>query len=88
MTPFDPRWCHAMQLATDGLVGDITEINAAFTFTIGPEGANNYRWSPDHGRGSRLHAGISCLAPAVELWGSQPAVIESSITQERPHVAW
>jgi xylose dehydrogenase (NAD/NADP) len=79
MTPFDPRWCHAMQLATDGLVGDITEINAAFTFTIGPEAVNNYRWSPDHGGGALLDVGIYCLGPAVELWGSQPAVIESFV---------
>jgi xylose dehydrogenase (NAD/NADP) len=79
MTPFDSRWRHAMQLAADGLVGDITEINSAFTFTIGPEGANNYRWSPDHGGGALLDVGIYCLGPAVELWGSQPAVIESSV---------
>jgi xylose dehydrogenase (NAD/NADP) len=79
MTPFDSRWRHAMQLATDGLVGDITEINAAFTFTIGPEGVNNYRWSPDHGGGALLDVGIYCLGPAVELWGSQLAVIKSSV---------
>ncbi|MDA3031434.1 MAG: Gfo/Idh/MocA family oxidoreductase [Actinomycetota bacterium] len=79
MTPFDPRWRRAMQLATDGLVGDITEINAAFTFTIGPDGTDNYRWSPDHGGGALLDVGIYCLGPAVQLWGSQPIAIEASV---------
>lgn len=79
MTPFDPRWRQAMQLAADGLVGDIAEINSAFTFKIGPEGANNYRWSPDHGGGALLDVGIYCLGPAVHLWGSQPTAIKASV---------
>ena len=79
MTPFDPRWRHAMQLATDGLVGDITEINTAFTFTIGPESAETYRWSPDHGGGALLDVGIYCLGPAVQLWGARPVAIKASI---------
>lgn len=78
-TPFDPRWRHTMQLATDGLVGDLTEINTAFTFTIGPERADNYRWSLDHGGGALLDVGIYCLGPAVELWGSQPTAIDASV---------
>jgi len=79
MTPFDPRWRHAMQLAADGLVGELTEINSAFTFTIGPERADNYRWILDHGGGALLDVGIYCLGPAVELWGSQPTAVEASI---------
>ena len=57
-----------MQLVDDGLIGTVTEINAAFTFTIGPDGADNYRWKADHGGGALLDVGIYCLGPPVRLW--------------------
>jgi xylose dehydrogenase (NAD/NADP) len=80
MTPFDPRWAELMRLATLGLIGNITEIRSTFTFTIGPEASNNYRWDPAQGGGALLDVGIYCLGPAVQLWGSTPSHIDTSIT--------
>jgi len=75
MTPFAPRWVEALRLASTGLVGDITEIRSDFTFTIGPEAADNYRWDPAQGGGALLDVGIYCLGPIVELWGSSPSTL-------------
>ena len=77
MTPFDTRWAHTMRLVDEGFIGAVTEVNAAFTFTIGPEGAANYRWNPDQGGGALLDVGIYCLGPAVQLWGSRPVAIDA-----------
>ena len=80
MTPFDPRWAEVMRLASTGLVGAITEVRSTFTFTIGPEASDNYRWDPAQGGGALLDVGIYCLGPAVQLWGSKPSHIDASIT--------
>ena len=80
MTPFDPRWAEVMRLAATGLVGAITEVRSTFTFTIGPEASDNYRWDPAQGGGALLDVGIYCLGPAVQLWGSKPSHIDASIT--------
>lgn len=79
MTPFDPRWERTFDLVADGLIGTVTEVTAAFTFTIGPDGADNYRWRPEHGGGALLDVGIYCLGPAVRLWGADPTAIEASV---------
>ena len=79
MTPFDPRWERTFELVAEGLIGTVTEVTAAFTFTIGPEAAENYRWRTEHGGGALLDVGIYCLGPAVRLWGSVPATIKASI---------
>jgi predicted dehydrogenase len=81
MTPFDPRWAHTMRLVDEGFIGSVTEVNAAFTFTIGPEGAANYRWRPDQGGGALLDVGIYCLGPAVELWGSKPVAVNATVIE-------
>ena len=78
MTPFDARWRAAMSLATAGDLGDVIDIDASFTFTIGPDGADNYRWSTEHGGGALLDVGIYCLGPIVELWGVEPDVVEAT----------
>jgi xylose dehydrogenase (NAD/NADP) len=78
MTPFDPRWAEAIRLASSGLVGRITELRSAFTFTIGPEAADNYRWDPAQGGGALLDVGIYCLGPAVQLWGADPVTVNAS----------
>ena len=81
MTPFDPRWAEALRLASSGLVGRITGLRSAFTFTIGPEGADNYRWDPEQGGGALLDVGIYCLGPAVQLWGADPITIRASMVR-------
>jgi D-xylose 1-dehydrogenase (NADP+, D-xylono-1,5-lactone-forming) len=75
MTPFDPRWQHVFALVDDGVIGLVTELEATFTFTIAPEAAHNYRWSPALGGGALLDVGIYCLGGAVRLWGADPVSI-------------
>ncbi len=79
MTPFDPRWAEALRLAATGLIGPITEVRSTFTFTIGTEAADNYRWDPTQGGGALLDVGIYCLGPAVQLWGADPVTITASM---------
>jgi len=78
MTRFDPRWTEALRLVSTGLIGRVTEVHSTFTFTIGPEAADNYRWEPAQGGGALLDVGIYCLGPAVQLWGPTPATIEAT----------
>ena len=75
MTPFDPRWRAMFALIDDGLIGDVTQVEARFTFTIAPDRAGNYRWSPSLGGGALLDVGIYCLGGAVRLWGADPEAI-------------
>jgi xylose dehydrogenase (NAD/NADP) len=70
MTPFDRRWAATLELARNGAIGDVDAQNHRFTFTIGPEAADNYRWDPTQGGGALLDVGIYTLGTAVELWGS------------------
>ncbi len=81
MTTFDARWIEAVKIARNGDLGRIHLIDTAFTFTIGPDGANNYRWNPEQGGGALLDVGIYCLGPAVELWGYQPSEIQVAAAQ-------
>jgi xylose dehydrogenase (NAD/NADP) len=69
MTPFDQRWAATIELARSGAIGDVDAQFHRFTFTIGPEAADNYRWDPAQGGGALLDVGIYCLGTAVELWG-------------------
>lgn len=78
MTPFDPRWRATFDLVDDGLIGDVTQIEARFTFTIGSDRADNYRWSSALGGGALLDVGIYCLGGAVRLWGADPEAIVST----------
>ncbi len=78
MTPFDARWSAAMETAANGDLGAVIDIDAAFTFTIGPDGDSNYRWSSDQGGGALLDVGIYCLGPIVELWDAQPDAVEAT----------
>ena len=80
MTPFDPRWAELMRLASTGLIGDVTEVRSNFTFTIGPEASDNYRWDQAQGGGALFDVGIYCLGPAVHLWGPTPSHVEASVT--------
>jgi D-xylose 1-dehydrogenase (NADP+, D-xylono-1,5-lactone-forming) len=81
MTPYDPRWAHAVGLAASGRLGELTGISADFTFTISASAADNYRWDPEHGGGALLDVGIYCLGPAVELWGDTPDTVEASMVR-------
>ncbi len=76
MTPFDARWRRVVAAASDGELGAIVDIDTSFTFTIGPEASDNYRWSPDQGGGALLDVGIYCLGPIVALWGAEPDVVD------------
>jgi D-xylose 1-dehydrogenase (NADP+, D-xylono-1,5-lactone-forming) len=76
MTPFDARWRTALHMASDGTLGDVVDIDASFTFTI--DDADNYRWSTDQGGGALLDVGIYCLGPIVELWGTEPDLIDAT----------
>lgn len=76
MTPFDRRWAATIELARNGAIGTIDGQYHRFTFTIGPDAADNYRWDPAQGGGSLLDVGIYCVGTAVELWGPDAEVIE------------
>ena len=78
MTPFDARWRAAVDAILDGELGDVLDIDSSFTFTIGAEAADNYRWSADQGGGALLDVGIYCLGPIVEVWGSAPDTIDAT----------
>jgi predicted dehydrogenase len=71
MTPFAPRWAEVIRQANDGELGEISHIDSAFTFTIGPGNEDNYRWDPAEGGGALLDVGIYALGPAVALWGPE-----------------
>lgn len=76
MTPFHKRYAHLLGMVADGAVGEVERIDARFTFTIGLESADNYRWDPEQGGGALLDVGIYCLGPIVDLFGAQPEHIE------------
>jgi D-xylose 1-dehydrogenase (NADP+, D-xylono-1,5-lactone-forming) len=78
MTPFDTRWSTAMEMARSGVLGAVIDIDASFTFTIGPEGDDNYRWRVDQGGGALLDVGIYCVGPIVELWDATPDLVEAT----------
>ena len=78
MTPFDARWRAAIDMVAAGDIGAPLDVDASFTFTIGPEAADNYRWSLDLGGGALLDVGIYCLGPIVELWGAVPDLVEAT----------
>jgi predicted dehydrogenase len=75
MTPFDRRWTTTLQLARDGAIGPVDAQYHRFTFTIGPEAADNYRWDPTQGGGALLDVGIYCVGTAVELWGPDADIV-------------
>ncbi len=80
MTPFDPRWTALMALARSGRLGEITTVDATFTFTLPPQDTSNYRWDPDQGGGALLDVGIYCLGPAIELWDAAPDAVDVTAT--------
>ncbi len=79
MTPFDPRWSAVIDMVRDGAIGDLQSIQASFTFTIGPDGAANYRWNPEKGGGALADVGVYCLGAVEALWGHHPVNIDTSI---------
>ncbi len=78
MTPFCTRWRAAIDDALGGGVGTPIDVDSSFTFTIGAEAADNYRWSVEQGGGALLDVGIYCLGPIVELWGAAPDVVDAT----------
>jgi predicted dehydrogenase len=86
MTPFDARWRAAVGAAGGDRLGRAVDIDASFTFTIGPEHDANYRWTTDQGGGALLDVGVYCLGPIVELWGSHPDVVDATALWHRSGV--
>ncbi|MEM9040277.1 MAG: Gfo/Idh/MocA family oxidoreductase [Actinomycetota bacterium] len=80
MTPFHRRWSAALDLASAGTIGRVTHQDHCFTFTIGPEHADNYRWAPEHGGGALLDVGIYTVGTATRLFGP-PDRIENVETE-------
>ena len=78
MTPFDARWSAALELARTGRLGTVLDIDSSFTFTIGSDNDDNYRWDPDQGGGALLDVGVYCLGPIVDLWGAEPDLVEAT----------
>ena len=79
MTPFHRRYRHVFDIARLGELGRIQRIETRFTFTIGPDASDNYRWDPRQGGGALLDVGIYCLGPIVELFDAEPSGI---VTQQ------
>ena len=67
MTPFHPVGDVVARAVADGLVGDLLRVDTTFTFTIGPEQADNYRWRREHGGGALLDVGIYTFGPVFDL---------------------
>ena len=67
MTPFHPRTRAVSEAVTSGAIGDVRSIRSEFTFTIGPEHADNFRWKPHHGGGALWDVGIYTLSPIMEF---------------------
>lgn len=78
MTPFDARWRAALDAVMAGALGTVLDVDSSFTFTIGAEADDNYRWSADQGGGALLDVGIYCLGPIVEVWGPEPDAIDAT----------
>lgn len=78
MTPFHRRYQHVFELVEQGVIGTVDRVSTAFTFTIGPEAALNYRWDPTQGGGALLDVGTYCLGPVVRLFGAHPTEITAS----------
>jgi xylose dehydrogenase (NAD/NADP) len=78
MTPFDKRWAATIEMARRGLIGDVTRQHQRFTFTIGHDQSDNYRWDPAQGGGALLDVGIYCVGTAVELWGTDCVIDDAS----------
>ena len=68
----------AVQAARRGDLGTVLDVDSSFTFTIGADSHDNYRWSPEQGGGALLDVGIYCLGPIVELWGAEPDAIDAT----------
>ncbi|MEM9608202.1 MAG: Gfo/Idh/MocA family oxidoreductase [Actinomycetota bacterium] len=78
MTPFDRRWRQAMELVSNGGIGEVRHIDTSFSH-IFPTDVPNYRWDPDEGGGALLDVGIYALGPSVTLWGAAPAEVSASV---------
>jgi len=78
MTPFDARWRAAMDAVHEGRLGSVLDVDSSFTFAIGTEASDNYRWSADQGGGALLDVGIYCLGPIVEIWGAEPDAVDAT----------
>ena len=70
MTPFDRRWSTVIERLRAGVIGEVASQHHRFTFTIGPDASDNYRWDRGNGGGALLDVGIYCVGTAVELWGT------------------
>lgn len=70
MTPFHPRTTAVIEAVRSGAIGDVRSIRTEFSFTIGPDHADNFRWTPQHGGGALWDVGIYVLSPIFDLFGN------------------
>jgi predicted dehydrogenase len=78
MTPFGPRWAEVVERARAGELGEVRHVRGDFTFVIGPDQRDNYRWDPAQGGGALLDVGIYALGAAVALWGADPVEVAAT----------
>ena len=76
MTPFSRRYQTVMDAVSD--IEPPQRVESSFTFTIGPDASDNYRWDPIQGGGALLDVGIYCLGPVVELFDATPSGIHAT----------
>ncbi len=75
MTPFGTSWRRLIACLDPT---QIREIDARFTFRIGPDQDRNYRWDPTQGGGALLDVGIYTTGLAVELFGPDLEIVEAT----------
>lgn len=73
MTPFHPRTTAVIDDVRSGSIGDVRSIRSEFSFTIGPDHSDNYRWVREQGGGALWDVGIYTLSPIFDLFDN-PAV--------------
>jgi len=67
MTPFHPRSRAVIDSVRSGAIGEVRSIRSEFSFTIGPDHSDNYRWQPEQGGGALWDVGIYALSPIFDL---------------------
>ncbi len=67
MTPFHPRTAAVIEAVRRGAVGEIRSIRSEFTFTIGADHSDNFRWKAAYGGGALWDVGIYTLSPIFDL---------------------
>jgi predicted dehydrogenase len=76
MYRFHPRTSAVLELLSQGAVGDLRTIRAAFTFRLRSQ--DNIRLSAELGGGALMDVGCYCVNAARTLVGSEPVEVQAS----------